>query len=271
MVERLFYKYDEPKYDEIFKNITYPGIKEDLYMISNYGNVFNKKKKIIMKTYFDKDDHEKITLVTNVKSKKRRGNKSKHFFIHRLVAWDFIGHPPDEYHNIINHKNGIPCCNFVHNLEWCSILENTNHAKKMNLLNNSGINSSNCKYSEKLIRKICELLEDGYNNMEILEFLDGYRKNGSSGLYNLINKLSKKTSYWDIVSEYDYKVPLSYFKCDEKTQKMRDLIFSDSTNLEIMKEFGYNNISDNKTFYNKIINERQKCKVLFNDYRKYKV
>ena len=60
------------------------------------------KRKIIMKTYFDKDYHERITLVTTIKNKK--GNKSKHYFIHRLMMWEFVGPPPDEYHNVVNHK-----------------------------------------------------------------------------------------------------------------------------------------------------------------------
>ena len=29
MIERLFYKYDEPTYSEEFKIITYPGIKNN--------------------------------------------------------------------------------------------------------------------------------------------------------------------------------------------------------------------------------------------------
>lgn len=267
MIERLFYKYDEPTYSEEFKIITYPGIKNNMYMVSNYGRIYNIKKKIIMKTYFDNDDHEKITLVTNIKHPKKRGNKAKHYFIHRLMAWEFFGPPVDEYHNYVNHKNGIPCCNLIHNLEWCTVLENTNHAKKLKLLNNSGLNSSSRKYSEKIIRKICKLLEDGYSNKEIYEIIEGNHDTKNYKIFSLINKLSKKLIFWDIVSEYDYKVPLEFFKCDSDTKKIRELIFQNKTNIEILKEFGFNDYS-NKTFYNKIIYERQKCKIMFNDYRK---
>lgn len=102
VIKKFNFAYSKPDYPELFKIITYPGIKPNMYMISNHGKVFNIKKKIIMKTYFDKDYHERITLVTTIKNKK--GNKSKHYFIHRLMMWEFVGPPPDEYHNVVNHK-----------------------------------------------------------------------------------------------------------------------------------------------------------------------
>lgn len=142
MIHRLTYKYDEPDYKEEFKDVCYPGIKKDMYMISNHGRVYNKKKKKIMKTYFDKDDHERITLVTDVKHPTKKGNKSKHYFIHRLMLWAFIGPPPDDDHVICNHKNHIPCCNLIHNLEWCTVLENTNKAKEFGVMKTSGTNFS---------------------------------------------------------------------------------------------------------------------------------
>lgn len=256
---------------EEFKEITYSNIKKDLYSISNYGRIYNIHRKIIMKTYFDKDGYEKITLVTNTRATNpnKRGNKSRHVFVHRLVAWEFL-HKPDEYHNVVNHKDGKVGNNFYKNLEWCSVKENTYHAKRMKLLNNSGINCKCCKYKEKDIRLICQLLENGLTNSEIYNLLSSKLTNKTKyALYSLINKISRKMCYWDIVSEYHFKVPLQYFKCDNETHKIRKMIISGKDNIVIMRKFGYNTISENKKFYNKIISERQKCKVMFNDYRKY--
>lgn len=273
IINKFVFSYQKPDYPEEFRVITYPGIKKNKYMISNHGRVFNIHKKILMKTYFDDDYHEKITLVTDIKHPTKRGNKSKHYFIHRLMMWEFIGPPPDEFHNIVNHKNGIPCCNFIHNLEWSSVLENTNHAKNTGLMNNSGLNSFNSKYSEKTIRRICLLFEEGYNNIEIFEIISGkqdYKSNSETlGLYQLINKLGKRIIYRDIVSDYDYLPSKSYFECTEEIQQIRNMIAENKTNFEIMKSFGYNKIEENKTFYNRIISERVKCEVLFNDYRKH--
>ena len=71
MIHRLTYEYEEPDYEEEFKIITYPGIKSNKYVISTYGNVFCIKKDglKLMKTSYDKDDHEKISLGTDVKHK----------------------------------------------------------------------------------------------------------------------------------------------------------------------------------------------------------
>ena len=268
IIKKFNYVYPEPDYQEHFKIITYPGIKANSYMISNHGRVYNIKHKIIMKTYYDEDYHEKITLSTDIKHPSKRGNKSKHYFIHRLMAWEFIGPPVDEDHNIVNHKNGIPCCNFIHNLEWASVLENTNHAKRIGLMNNSGINCTSSKYSEKLIRRICSLFEIGYNNIEILEILTGCKSaRDSNSIYELINKLGKRIIYRDIVKDYDYIPDKKYFDCDKNISKVRDMIISGKTNLDIIREFGYSKPADNKRFYNRIIAERTKCDILLNDYR----
>lgn len=258
---------------EEFKIITYPGIDIAHYAISNYGKIVNLRNNKLMKTYFDKDGYERITLCTNVKLINRRGKKSKHYSIHRLVAWEFIGPPPDSIHNVVNHKNGIVKYNFVDNLEWCSVLDNTNHAKETGLMNTRGTSSKNCKYSEKLINRICEYFENGFNNVEIYELITGnrnYKEHGeASGLYNLINKLGKRTSYRDIVEKYDYRPDMSYFNCNEEISIIRKMIGDGCTNYDILYKFGYHCPSDNYLFYNRIISERAKCKVLFNDYRKH--
>lgn len=255
---------DRIDYPEIFKVITYPRVKVDKYEISNYGRVREIKRQLIMKTHLDKDDHECITLVSTNK-------KPKHFFIHRLEAWEFLGPPPSEEMNIVHHKNGIPCFNYIHNLEWTSILENTLEAKRAGMLNNAGMQSSSCKYPEFLIRRICCELELGKSNIEVYESITGnrdYKSSENSKLYSLINKLHRRTSYREIVSEYDYLPDKTSFSNDPTIIEMRELIQRGYSNLQIMKHFGYPSISSNKTFYNRIISERAVSTVLFNDYRK---
>lgn len=87
-----------------------------------------------------------------------------------MTLWEFDGPPKDEKHNICNHINGIPCCNFIHNLEWCSVRDNVNHAKENGLMKNSGINAKVCKYDEKIIRKICSLFEEGLIILKFMRF-----------------------------------------------------------------------------------------------------
>ena len=71
-IEKNGYKFDIPSYPEIFKVITYPRIKSNKYKVSNYGTILNIKTEKVMKTYFDKDGYERITLVIDEKHPTKR-------------------------------------------------------------------------------------------------------------------------------------------------------------------------------------------------------
>lgn len=51
--------------------------------------------------------------------------KSKHYFVHRLVAFAFIPNPNN--YPSINHKDENPKNNNVNNLEWCTFKYNSNY------------------------------------------------------------------------------------------------------------------------------------------------
>ena len=93
---------------EIWKEVGYG------YSVSNYGNVRNKKGKIL-------------------KPKNNRGYrfvtiKDKNHFIHRLVATAFCENPYNL--NEINHKNEIKHDNRAFNLEWCTHKYNCNYGTR---------------------------------------------------------------------------------------------------------------------------------------------
>ena len=268
-INNILFLYSLPAYNEEWKPVTYPRIVRGKYLVSSWGRIYNCHKKKIVNTRLDKDCHERVNLssVTKDNIKTSRG-----YFVHRIVAWEFIGPPPDDMHNVISHKNEIPMCNYYHNLEWATVLENTNHAKEYGRMNNTGIHAKVCKYDEKLIRKICSLFEQGYKNVQIFEIIAGrkdYKSKECNKIYQLINKLGKRVTYWDIVQEYNYNPPESYFQStsNQQIEKVRNMIKDGKTNYDIMNEFGYT-IKNNPRFYNRIIEERARCRILFNDYRK---
>ena len=120
------------EHDEIFKPIL--GY-EDTYLISNKGNIkslerkikrknhsFNNKE-IIIKNHISKNGYEYCKLHKN--------KKQKSYYVHRLVAENFIPNPHKK--RTVNHINGIKTDNNISNLEWMSYSENHKHAFKLGL------------------------------------------------------------------------------------------------------------------------------------------
>ncbi|ELQ8980644.1 HNH endonuclease [Klebsiella pneumoniae] len=82
--------------------------------------------------------------VNNVGYRRVRSNR-KRYFVHRLVAMEYIPNP----NNLpqVNHKNGNKLDNRVENLEWCTASYNSNH--RSNILNKvRGVNHGCSKLSE---------------------------------------------------------------------------------------------------------------------------
>lgn len=126
---------------EIWKDI--PNF-ENIYQISNYGQVKALEKTVwtgkyfkhypekILKPTVDKDGYLCITL--------HNAGKIKGYRIHRLVAEAFIPNPENKPQ--VNHINGNKQKNTVTNLEWVSSKENIQHAYKINLMNQTGKNNA---------------------------------------------------------------------------------------------------------------------------------
>ena len=91
---------------------------ENLYQISNYGNVKSLKcnKEKILKP-INKDGYLFVHLYKDGERKK--------YYIHRLVASAFIKNP----NNLpqVNHKDENPINNNIENLEWCDCKYNINY------------------------------------------------------------------------------------------------------------------------------------------------
>lgn len=106
---------------EIWKDIKeYEG----LYQISNLGNVKSLKRNKLLKPIKDKDGYLCVTLYKMCKLKEKK--------VHRLVAQTFILNPENKPQ--VNHIDGNKQNNVVNNLEWCTRLENIEHAWKIGLM-----------------------------------------------------------------------------------------------------------------------------------------
>lgn len=141
---------------------------EGYYQISNLGNVKSLKRTIINGGKPTNIRERILKQKTNHGYKKVCLNKlgiDKQYFIHRLIATAFIPNPENK--PCVNHINGIGLDNKIENLEWCTHLENMQHAFKTGLTNNSGENQTNSILKEHQIKEIKDLLKAGLSQYKI--------------------------------------------------------------------------------------------------------
>lgn len=108
---------------------------EGFYQVSNFGRVCGLPRTVV---YSDgRVFHYKLKLLNPRKHNPykmvslRKGKKGVLFYVHRLVAYAFLG--PDPVGKEVNHKNGKTGDNRVENLEWVSHKENMIHSIQIGL------------------------------------------------------------------------------------------------------------------------------------------
>lgn len=99
---------------------------EDLFSVSDKGNLFSKRSLRILKQHTRRNGYR--TVATKIGGRK---GKSICFRIHRVVAEAFLPNPLNL--PVINHINGVKDDNNIQNLEWSSYSDNTKHAHEMGL------------------------------------------------------------------------------------------------------------------------------------------
>jgi hypothetical protein len=140
--------------NEIWKDII--GY-EELYQISNYGNVKslkrkNRKKEMILK---NKENKQHFCIVLH------KNGKPQKFSLHRLVAIHFIENPLNL--PIVEHKDDNGFNNYYKNLEWSTVKKNNQNAWKRGRCENirktfKKTGKINCKIAhEKCKKKVYQI------------------------------------------------------------------------------------------------------------------
>lgn len=133
---------------------------EGIYQISDNGDIkslnrFDKAghnlKELIRKQKVTKFGYKNITLY--------KDGKRKEYFVHRLVAYTFIGMPKGKKQ--VNHKNGNKIDNRVENLEWVTVSENHKHMYRTGLRSMEGEHHNNRKVNAKQAIEIFKSREKG--------------------------------------------------------------------------------------------------------------
>ena len=181
--------------EEFIKNISFEGEEwrdvvgfEGLYMVSSFGRVISLKREV-RNTHCSCRVVEQHILTPNKNiSRPKYIRQSYHLYknkrnrksitAHRIVATAFIPNPnnyPD-----IDHIDGNPLNNNVHNLKWCNKVMNMNNPITRKRLSNSKTGKLNTKKSIPVVRisndgmietfpSVMEAYRNGYNHSSILK------------------------------------------------------------------------------------------------------
>ena len=153
---------------------------EDLYMISNYGNIksldrttkngsgYYIKKGKILKKHINNKGYEYVRLKDN-----KTPNKQ---YIHRLVAQAFIPNPDNKPQ--INHKDCNPLNNNVSNLEWCTRKENMSYMSKLGRSKKEGIWLAKITYKNMLKGKRVAQMDLKNNKIYVYPTIQSVKQNG---------------------------------------------------------------------------------------------
>lgn len=108
---------DIPGYEGLYQVSSHGSVKRLQAIVSNGNKTMNWPGRIL-KPDMDSDGYNHVVLCKN--------NKTKRFFVHRLVADLFIPNPNN--YPVINHKDENKLNNHVENLEWCTVSYNTQYS-----------------------------------------------------------------------------------------------------------------------------------------------
>lgn len=128
---------------------------ENLYEVSSFGNIRNKKRKTILKPTLSKFNYLFVKL--------SKDNKTKNFLNHRLVALSFL----ENINNLpqVNHIDGNKLNNNISNLEWCTASYNIRHAIKLGIMSPSyHTRKDKSSIGKKINRDIANIIREAYNS-----------------------------------------------------------------------------------------------------------
>lgn len=166
---------------------------EDSYQISDSGRIFTKRRLIGNQIYYGKELVPQLTQDGYLKVTLSKNGDCKKFYLHRLVAIQFIENSTNLPQ--VNHKDGNKLNNNINNLEWCTKQENQSHAVRIGLMQR-GQDRPSAKLTEAEVLEI-------YKLKGILKAQDIANKyNVSKNTINCILRGSK----WKYLYEQYFKV-----------------------------------------------------------------
>lgn len=162
---------------EIWKTVTYPCVKNNMYEVSSNGRIRRKDTGVEM-SYRNHRGYITTQLMTI-------NGKSREFRTHRIVAYEFV--PGRSTELVINHKDGVKTNNNYHNLEWVTQRQNVEHAIKNNLITHIyGEQVNTAKITENDVKAICQELLN--NNGDVSTICDKFPNISKKIIRSIRNK-----------------------------------------------------------------------------------
>lgn len=181
------------------------------------GRVFSKISNKFLRQRLNEFGYLITTITTSQ-------NNYKSYRVHRLVAETYLPNPENKRE--VNHIDGDKANNNVDNLEWSTSKENKKHARDNGYYDKTVGESHHLTYiTEKDVRAICELLQDGRRNKEVADHF-GFP-------LHLVTSIKCRRSWVDISKEYDFSVKRQHRKSEKEIRKICELIVQGYTNKEI--------------------------------------
>ena len=182
--------------DEVFTSlIFYDATIIPWYNISNYGKIYSKRYDRLIKPQIDQFGYYRahITIAPNT---------TYYTGVHKLVLMAFDPIVENDIY-IPNHLNGKITDNYIGNLEWATVSENTRHALDNNIARVKCENNSRSVFTNDQVHYICSLMERGYSTSQILDTLKlpyGKERNRIAAIIRLIHR---GQTYLDISKQYN--------------------------------------------------------------------
>lgn len=219
------------------------------YCIDDNGQIFSIRVKRFLTGWLDTNGYQ-ITGVTD--------DSGEHIQVgnHRICCTAFYQKPSDKH--IVNHIDGDKSNPHKANVEWVTPSENNKHAYDTNLSRGKASHKSGIptlkgyyleqsKLTEELVHEICQLIVQGYRDVDISRMLGVGRKNIS-----LLRH--KQEDYWVwITNSYTFSFKKEERMSPEIVKKICTLLEQEKRVMEIVEEVGINrkkvgNIKSRKTF-----------------------
>lgn len=175
--------------------IFYDGCIVPNYYISNFGRIYSLRYNRLLSQCRDQWGYFRVTITLP-------NGKTCYTGVHKLTLMSHCPIVENDIH-FAHHLDGVKDHNFVGNLDWATVSENTRHALDTGLSNCKCENNSRSIMTNEQVHVICKYMEDGYTNSEILDILDypyGKERNRIAAIIRLIRR---GQDYLDIAKQYD--------------------------------------------------------------------